>query len=113
MSFDFVPLHTLLPKIIKKKELEPQVTGALVCHHFRKIVEELWGESAPAFVRPMSYTKGVLQVEVSTSAWAQQLQFKKLFIGQQLTHFCPSHPVHKWFIRVNSTLSDPKAPFSA
>ncbi|EKD93664.1 MAG: hypothetical protein ACD_28C00099G0002 [uncultured bacterium] len=112
MSFDFVPLHSLLPKIIRKKELEPQFTGALMCHHFRKIVLDLWGEEALSFVCPISFKKGVLHVEVSTSAWAQQLEFKKRFLEEQLSVLCPSHAIQKWFIRINSTLSRPQNPFS-
>lgn len=97
MSSDPVILKTLLQKTIRTFNLERQVQGALVCHHFRVWSKQLTvnsmgsGEQLP--IEPKSYHNGVLWVRVKNSVWAHQVQLKQAGFVEYLKGVCPEVPL--------------------
>ena len=99
-NFEFTPLSKILVKTVNQYNLHRQVQGALVCHHFRKLAVELWHDSIEETVRGQSFKEGILMVIVSDSGWAQQVQFKRVEILEQLKIRCPKEGIKDLRLRV-------------
>ncbi len=91
---DFTQLSELLPKITRRYNMERQVKGALVCHHFMEIAREIWDDSVDEVLRPVSYKDGVLKVAVKDSGWAQQVQFKRVDLLLRLKKASKDAPIN-------------------
>ncbi len=85
---EFTPLNQLLPKVTRQYNLERQVQGSLVCHHFREIAKSVWNDAIDESVQPVSFKGGVLKISVTDSGWAQQVQFKKTILLKRLRGKC-------------------------
>lgn len=99
---EFSLLGELLPRTIHHYNLDRQVKGALMCHHFRKVASTLWDESVEECVRPVSFYDGVLKVAVADSGWAQQIQFKKTALMHGLATACPDIPLKSLRVTVET-----------
>lgn len=104
---EFTPLRQLIPKAVNHYNLQKQVQGALVCHHFRKIARELWQDSIEESVAPRFYQQGILWLSVADSGWAQQIQFKHHLILEKLQSVCPEIPIKIVKARIESELFSP------
>lgn len=81
---NFTSMGSMVPAVVQKMKLGRQVEGALVCQRFRKVAEALWGPEVAQKVTPRSFAKGVLNVDVAHSGWAQEVQLKKVTIMKAL-----------------------------
>lgn len=97
---DFTPLGDLLPRAVNHYNLDRQVKGSLMCHHFRKLAISFWNESIGECVQPRSYREGVLNVAVCDSGWAEQVHFKKTALMEGLEAACPLIPLKGLRIKV-------------
>lgn len=91
---EFTQLNELLPKITRRYNMERQVKGALVCHHFMKIARELWNDAVDEAICPVSYKDGILKVAVKDSGWAQQVQFKRVELLMRLKEKSKDAPIN-------------------
>jgi hypothetical protein len=78
-----------------------------------------WSRGVPVRIRnnsaPISIRRRTLLVHVTTSAWAQELQFMKDDLLERLHRACPSSPVKNLVFRVGpltkqKEVEPPKAP---
>jgi len=99
-KYEFTKLQELLPKAIHHYNLDRQVKGASVCHHFRTIAANLWDESVSESVNAASFKDGVVSVMACDSGWAQQIQFKRTQLLEQLREQCPNITIKDLRIRV-------------
>lgn len=81
---EFTKLSKLITKVTRTYNMERQVTGALVCHHFREIAKETWNDAVEESISPVSFKEGILQIRVVDSGWAQQVQFHRAEILERL-----------------------------
>lgn len=93
--YNFTPLQTLLPRVIRKYNLERQTQGAHICHEFRKIAATLWNNNLHIHesIKAQSYQKGILTLKVANAGWAQEVQFKKIEILNRLNETFQNLPI--------------------
>jgi len=69
----FKQLKDLLPRSISRRGLSQTVTATHVCHTFRTLAKEKWGDTVLQKMQPKSYKDGNLFVQTRNSAWANEL----------------------------------------
>ncbi|MDP2625023.1 MAG: DUF721 domain-containing protein [Candidatus Peregrinibacteria bacterium] len=99
---EFSQLNELLPKVVNQYNLQRQVTGAVICHQFRKAATAIWHEGIEECIQPQSYSDGVLTIVVVDAGWAQQVQFKQVDILKRLKAASPGQSIKQLQTRVSS-----------
>ncbi|HCW32229.1 MAG: hypothetical protein UT36_C0004G0083 [Candidatus Peregrinibacteria bacterium GW2011_GWF2_39_17] len=102
---EFTPLQNLLTAVINQYNLKPQFDGATICHQFKKLTSGLWNQKADQNIKALSYKKGTLTIQAKSSGWAQQVQFKKTAILEQLSKTHPSITIKNIHIQINPGMS--------
>ncbi|RJR31618.1 DUF721 domain-containing protein [Candidatus Parcubacteria bacterium] len=80
----FQKLENLLPKAIRKANIEKQVTAAIVCNDFTMVVEAVIGKNVAAKARPLHIKNGILTVAVLSSVLAQEIKLHEPLILEKL-----------------------------
>lgn len=76
-------VESILRSVLATRGLDKRLAAYQWVTHWEKIV----GTGIARRTRPASLKKGVLTVEVTDSAWAQELQFRKQVIMARLAKF--------------------------
>lgn len=103
---NFIQLHEVLPHVVRRFKLDRQVTGAVMCAHFRKAIDAVWKGEAAEYVKPQHFKDGVLTVTVVNSGWAQEVQFKRVALLDHLKKACPTPAVKRMQVRVGAFEAD-------
>lgn len=70
---EFIHFKDLIPKALRKYQLDRQARAALICARFKDLMPKVVGEDAATEVSPKSFSNGMLLVRVPTSIWAQRV----------------------------------------
>lgn len=81
----FTPLSTILRKTLSQKNgLARQVTAALICEEFDKIVERKWGKKAENKVKALYFKDNVLTIASLSSVMAQEIKLHERKILEEI-----------------------------
>jgi len=67
-------LENLLPKSIKKAGVDSQVSAAVICDDFIKVLSEVFDERVTKKVKPMYIKNKTLTIAVMNSVLAQEIK---------------------------------------
>ena len=74
IKMSFANLKQILSQRVKQKGLAQQVTAALVCEEFDKIIEEKWGKKVKNKARALYLKNNTLTIASLSSVMAQEIK---------------------------------------
>ena len=74
----FQSIKRILPGAIKEVGLETQITTVQVLQVAQDVLKRMWGEEQAVCVIPKSYVDGVLKLQTTIPAAAQQLRVQEI-----------------------------------
>lgn len=80
----FQKLENLLPKSVKKAGIVNQVSAAIVCDKFIKVLNEVFDERVTKKVKPMYIKNKTLTIAVLNSVLAQEIKLHEPEILEKL-----------------------------
>ncbi len=69
----FLPIRRILPSAIRESGIESQVSAIRILEEAKASLVRLWGPEQAAFVEPVSYAEGTLNVEIHSPSAAHAL----------------------------------------
>ncbi len=76
-------LGSVFEKRINQLGLKKRLDAAMVCEAFDKSIQEVFGEHGVKNAKAISYKDNVLKVEVSSSAWAQEINLRQMELEKE------------------------------
>ena len=97
--------ETVLEDLIRRYGLEGKLQEA----RLNKVWPQAVGPAIAAAARPVRVKNGVLLVQVKSSAWMQELSFRRRHILERLASYLPSVRIHHLDLRTNWQEAAPTA----
>lgn len=69
----FTSIQQLIPKAARKHGIYGVMTAIQVCKKAEEAINDIFKEREHGRVKPKTFSKGVLKIQVPSSAWAQEI----------------------------------------
>lgn len=69
----FTSIQQLIPKAARKHGIYGVMTAIRVCKKAEEAVNDIFKDRGHGRVKPKTFSKGVLKIQVPNSAWAQEV----------------------------------------
>lgn len=96
----FTSFQKLLPRIIRRLNLQKAFEAAGVCEKARQALTKTWNEEVSKKVRPLYFKKGILTLGAENSVWAQEIHLQRKKLLEKINHSLPRKQVKEIRIRL-------------